>query len=47
MRWAEERYKLPHGSRIPVLERSGHFGRIEEPESFAREVAAFVLADNG
>ncbi|MFF4450003.1 alpha/beta fold hydrolase [Streptomyces sp. NPDC001502] len=47
MRWAEELHKLLHGSRLLVLEHSGHFGHAEEPESLAREVAAFVLADNG
>ncbi|WP_374772103.1 alpha/beta hydrolase [Streptomyces sp. NBC_01310] len=47
VRWAEELHKLLHGSRLLVLEHSGHFGHVEEPESFAREVAAFVLADNG
>ncbi|MFB6581417.1 AAA family ATPase [Streptomyces sp. NPDC056402] len=47
MRWAGELHKLLHGSRLLVLEHSGHFGHVEEPESLAREVAAFVLADNG
>jgi pimeloyl-ACP methyl ester carboxylesterase len=44
VRWAEELHKLIPGSRLVVLERSGHFGHLEEPERFADEIAAFVAA---
>ncbi|MFD7879924.1 alpha/beta fold hydrolase [Streptomyces sp. NPDC059766] len=45
VRWAEELHKLIPGSRLVVLEHSGHFGHLEEPERFADAVAAFVTAD--
>jgi pimeloyl-ACP methyl ester carboxylesterase len=32
---------LPHAESV-VLERSGHFGHLEEPELFARPVADFI-----
>lgn len=46
VRWAEELHKLIPASRLVLLEHSGHFGHLEEPERFADEVAAFVTADN-
>ncbi|MFD8981863.1 alpha/beta fold hydrolase [Streptomyces sp. NPDC059564] len=46
VRWAEELHKLVPASRLLILERSGHFGHLEEPELFAREVAGFVLTGN-
>ncbi|MGW1504326.1 alpha/beta fold hydrolase [Streptomyces mirabilis] len=46
VRWAEELHRLIPASRLVVLEHSGHFGHLEEPERFADEVAAFVTADN-
>ncbi|MFF3660247.1 alpha/beta fold hydrolase [Streptomyces olivochromogenes] len=46
VRWAEELHKLIPASRLVVLEHSGHFGHLEEPDRFADEVAAFVTADN-
>ena len=42
VRWAEEMHERIHDSRLLVLERSGHFGHLEEPEQFAGAVAAFV-----
>ncbi|MFJ3903935.1 alpha/beta fold hydrolase [Streptomyces sp. NPDC090025] len=42
VRWAEELHKLIPGARLLVLEHSGHFGHLEEPDLFARGVAAFV-----
>jgi proline iminopeptidase len=42
MRWAEELHKLIPGSQLAILEHSGHFGHLEEPEAFARAVTAFV-----
>jgi proline iminopeptidase len=42
--WAEELHRLIPSSKLLVLERSGHFGHLEEPELFAGEVAAFVAA---
>ena len=44
VRWAEELHKLIPGSQLLILEHSGHFGHIEEPERFSRAVAAFVAA---
>jgi pimeloyl-ACP methyl ester carboxylesterase len=44
MRWGEELHRLIPGSQLLVLEHSGHFGHLEEPGQFAREVAAFVTA---
>ncbi|MBP2703091.1 alpha/beta hydrolase [Microbispora sp. RL4-1S] len=41
-RWAEELHRGIPGSRLVVLERSGHFGHIEEPAAFADAVAGFV-----
>ena len=42
MRWGEELHRLIPNARLLVLEGSGHFGHLEEPERFAREVAAFI-----
>ena len=42
--WAEELHKLIEDSKLVILESSGHFGHLEEPEVFAREVTAFVTA---
>ena len=47
MRWGEELHTLIPNARLLVLENSGHFGHLEEPERFAREVAVFVTADGG
>ncbi|XER99782.1 alpha/beta fold hydrolase [Streptomyces sp. S1D4-11] len=44
MRWAEELHLLIPGSELLILENSGHFGHIEEPEAFARAVTRFVTA---
>jgi pimeloyl-ACP methyl ester carboxylesterase len=41
-RWAEELRKGIPGARLVVLERSGHFGHLEQPAEFARAVADFV-----
>ncbi|MFB6808501.1 alpha/beta fold hydrolase [Streptomyces sp. NPDC056387] len=40
VRWAREL----HESRLLLLESSGHFGHLEEPERFAREVTSFLAA---
>ncbi|MFJ1767145.1 alpha/beta fold hydrolase [Amycolatopsis sp. NPDC088138] len=41
-RWAEDlRTGIP-GARLVVLERSGHFGHLEQPAEFARAVTDFV-----
>ena len=42
VRWAEQLHALIPGSRLEILEHSGHFGHLEEPEQFARAVAAFT-----
>ncbi|GAA0928881.1 alpha/beta hydrolase [Kribbella koreensis] len=42
MRWAEELNKLIPGSQLAVLEQSGHFGHLEEPEAFSVAVTSFV-----
>ncbi|MFD5511564.1 alpha/beta fold hydrolase [Streptomyces sp. NPDC127051] len=44
VRWAEELQGLIPGSELLILEGSGHFGHIEEPEAFARGVGRFVTA---
>ena len=44
VRWAEELHELIPGSELVVLENSGHFGHLEEPEAFAKAVTAFVAA---
>ncbi|MEC3952439.1 alpha/beta hydrolase [Nocardia sp. CDC153] len=44
VRWAEELHKLIPGSRLVILEHSGHFGHLEEGDLFAESVAAFVAA---
>jgi len=44
MRWARELSKLIPDSRLIVLNNSGHFGHIEEPEIFAEAVAGFVAS---
>ncbi|MEV6643751.1 alpha/beta hydrolase [Amycolatopsis sp. NPDC051371] len=41
-RWAHELHDLIPGSRLVVLERSGHFGHLEEPELFGEAVVDFV-----
>ncbi|MFD3993270.1 alpha/beta fold hydrolase [Streptomyces sp. NPDC058583] len=47
VRWAQELHRLIPGSELLILERSGHFGHIEEPEDFSREVTRFVLKSLG
>ncbi|WTW99088.1 alpha/beta hydrolase [Streptomycetaceae bacterium NBC_01309] len=47
VRWSEELHGLIPDSRLLVLERSGHFGHLEEPGLFAGAVAAFVSASDG
>ena len=44
MRWGRELHQVIPGAKLLVLERSGHFGHVEEPIRFADEVAAFVAA---
>lgn len=44
VRWGRELHQLIPGSGLLVLEDSGHFGHIEEPDAFARAVAGFVAA---
>ena len=36
VRWAEELHKLIPASQLLILERSGHFGHLEEPEVLKR-----------
>lgn len=42
VRWAQELHKLIPRSELLILENSGHFGHIEQPEDFARAVTRFV-----
>ncbi|MET1027377.1 MAG: alpha/beta fold hydrolase [Dongiaceae bacterium] len=42
MRWAQELMDGIPAAKLLILEKSGHFGHIEEAERFAREVSAFV-----
>ncbi|MFJ1750552.1 alpha/beta fold hydrolase [Streptomyces sp. NPDC088116] len=44
VRWAEELHRLIPGSDLLILENSGHFGHLEEPETFSRAVTRFVTA---
>lgn len=44
VRWAEELHRLIPGSELLILENSGHFGHLEEPEAFSRAVTRFVTA---
>jgi proline iminopeptidase len=43
-RWAREIHQHISGSKLAILEDSGHFGHIEEPETFARAVVDFVTS---
>jgi proline iminopeptidase len=45
-RWAEELDGLIPSSRLVVLEDSGHFGHIEEPDAFAAAVVDFAAASS-
>jgi len=47
VRWAEELHQLIPDSQLLILESSGHFGHIEEPERFAQEVSQFVMDGAG
>ncbi|MFD7056519.1 alpha/beta fold hydrolase [Streptomyces mirabilis] len=46
VRWAEELHLLIPGSELLILENSGHFGHLEEPEAFSQAVTRFVKAVN-
>ncbi|MEC3952426.1 alpha/beta hydrolase [Nocardia sp. CDC153] len=41
-RWAQELHDLIPGSRLAILENSGHLGHLEEPERFTDTVRDFV-----
>jgi proline iminopeptidase len=43
-RWAHELNDLVPRSRLVVLEHSGHFGHLEEPDLFGEAVVDFVTA---
>jgi proline iminopeptidase len=43
-RWAGELHEGIPGSELVVLEDSGHFGHLEEPDAFARAVTGFVTS---
>ncbi|MYW62525.1 alpha/beta fold hydrolase [Streptomyces sp. SID8379] len=42
VRWSEELHDLIPDSRLVILEHSGHFGHVEEPERFDQAVFRFV-----
>ncbi|MFI6265404.1 alpha/beta fold hydrolase [Micromonospora sp. NPDC051006] len=42
VRWAEQLHEGIKDSRLVVLERSGHFGHVEEPAEFNRAVAELL-----
>ncbi|MEZ0077105.1 alpha/beta fold hydrolase [Planotetraspora sp. GP83] len=42
MRWGRDLHKLIPGARLAVLEHSGHFGHIEEPDAFTSAVVDFI-----
>lgn len=44
-RWATMLHEGIAGSRLVILENSGHFGQIEEPEAFV-DAVAWLLADD-
>jgi pimeloyl-ACP methyl ester carboxylesterase len=44
VRWAEELHSLIPQSRLEILEKSGHFGHLEEPEAFTLAVTDFIDA---
>jgi pimeloyl-ACP methyl ester carboxylesterase len=44
VRWAHELNKLIPGSELLILEDSGHFGHLEEPEGFARAIVGFAAS---
>jgi proline iminopeptidase len=44
VRWAEELHRLIPESQLLILENSGHFGHLEEPGRFSREVLQFVTS---
>ncbi|MFI6317448.1 alpha/beta fold hydrolase [Nonomuraea sp. NPDC050556] len=46
-RWARMLHHGIPGSRFLPLKGSGHLGHIEEPETFVREVTAFVQVSGG
>jgi pimeloyl-ACP methyl ester carboxylesterase len=46
VRWAEELHRLIPGSELLILENSGHFGHLEEPEAFSQAVTRFVTSVN-
>jgi pimeloyl-ACP methyl ester carboxylesterase len=41
-KWAQVTADAIASARVVVLEKSGHFAHVEEPEVFAAAVAAFV-----
>ncbi len=43
-RWAREIHDLVPGSRLVILEESGHMGHVEEPQRFNAAVLGFVTA---
>ncbi|WP_212735385.1 alpha/beta fold hydrolase [Herbidospora galbida] len=43
-RWARLAQELIPGSRLAVLEESGHMGHLEQPEEFTRVIAGFAVA---
>ncbi|GAA0481294.1 alpha/beta hydrolase [Paractinoplanes deccanensis] len=44
-RWAREIHELIPGSRLVILEHSGHLGNVEEPERFGDAVLRFIAAN--
>lgn len=43
VRWAEELHKLIPGSDLVILENSGHFCHLEEPDAFAEALRQFAM----
>jgi proline iminopeptidase len=43
-KWGREIHSLVPGSRLLILQHSGHLGHVEEPERFARAITDFVAA---
>jgi pimeloyl-ACP methyl ester carboxylesterase len=47
VRWAQELHQLIAQSQLEVLEKSGHFGHVEQPDAFAAVLTDFVTATGG
>ena len=42
LRWAQALHEGIAGSELVILENSGHFGHLEEPDTFTNAVVTFT-----